>query len=59
MDKTVSIDEHLQHKISEVICIKCGYRWIATRPMKTLLKALECKNCGQGFVIETGENIIN
>ena len=42
---------------SEVICVKCGNRWIAARPYNTLLKDLHCKKCGKGFTIETGENI--
>lgn len=53
----IEIDEHRPHKVSEVICVKCGKRWIAVRPDSTLLKFLECKNCGAGFVIETGEEI--
>lgn len=48
----------MPHKVSEVICINCKYRWIAVRPTKTLLKDLECPWCGlQGYVIETGEVI--
>lgn len=50
-----SIDEHKPHKVSEVICVKCGKRWVAVRPLGVLLKELECKVCGQGYVIETGE----
>lgn len=42
-------------KISEVICVKCCKRWIATRPTGVYLKQLECENCGTGCVIETGE----
>ena len=57
MPKIVDINEKKPHKMSEVICVQCGHRWIAIRPDKTLLKKLECKNCGQGFVIETGEEI--
>lgn len=54
--KIVDINEYKPHKVSEVICIKCAYRWLAVRPVGTLLKDLECPNCGkQGFVIETGE----
>ncbi len=53
--KVINIKEFTPHKVSEVICIKCGSRWIAVRSEKTLLKDLECKNCGQGFVIETGQ----
>lgn len=55
----ISIEENIPHKVSEVICIDCKYRWIAVRPSVTLLKKLECPQCGQqGYVIETGE-IIN
>ena len=47
------------HKTSEVICVKCCYRWIAVRPEKTLLKELECHKCGGiGFSIETGEEAV-
>lgn len=54
----VDINENQPHKVSEVICIDCKYRWLAVRPTITLLKDLECPLCGkQGFVIETGETI--
>lgn len=51
----VSIDERMPHVVSEVICVKCGHRWIAVRPAATYLKDLECAQCGAGYVIETGE----
>ena len=55
----ISIEEYIPHKVSEVICIGCKYRWISVRPVGTSLKDLECPQCRlQGFVIETGE-IIN
>lgn len=55
----ISIEENLPHKVSEVICINCKYRWLAVRPTDTLLKDLECPQCRQqGYAIETGE-IIN
>ena len=53
----VPIEEKMPHKVSEVICVRCGKRWISVRPEKTLLKELACPNCGAGFVIETGEEI--
>ena len=54
----ISIEENMPHKVSEVICVNCKCRWIAVRPTDTLLKDLECPQCGlQGFVIETGEVI--
>ena len=51
------IEEKQSHKVSEVICVKCGKRWIAVRPKTTILKELECSNCGRGYVIETGEEL--
>ena len=45
------------YKVSEVICVRCGKRWTATRPKDIPLKWIECENCGQGFVIETGERM--
>lgn len=59
MSNIIDIDENTPHRVSEVICVKCGKQWIAVRPSKTLLKDLECPNCGQGYVIETGEIIDN
>lgn len=58
MSKIIKIEDRLSHKTSEVICIKCYKRWIAVRPVSVLLKELECVNCGQGYVIETGEELI-
>lgn len=56
--KIVDINENIPHRVSEVICVKCTYRWIAVRPITTLLKDLECPWCGrQCFAIETGEVI--
>ncbi|MDR2020666.1 MAG: hypothetical protein LBQ14_07890 [Treponema sp.] len=54
----IDISEGVPHKISEVICVHCGKRWIAARPEKNLLKNLECPNHHVGFVIETGEEIL-
>jgi nitrite reductase/ring-hydroxylating ferredoxin subunit len=55
MGNVIDIDEGLPHKVSEVICVKCGERWLAVRPEKTLLKDLECPKHHTGFSIETGE----
>lgn len=55
--KVVDITNNLPHQVSEVICVGCCHRWIAVRTLNTPLISLECKNCGQGFVIETGEVI--
>lgn len=54
----IPIEEKMPHKVSEVICVKCGKRWIDVRPEGVLLKDMECAGCGlTGFVIETGEEI--
>ena len=58
LDVVIPVDflNELPHKYSEVICVKCGHRWIAVRPAGTLLKSLECAGCEKtGFAIETGE----
>lgn len=52
------IEERQPHKLSEVICVKCGKRWIAVRPVTTMLRELECPNCGVGYAIETGEELV-
>lgn len=57
MGKIINIEEKLPHKVSEVICVKCGRRGIAVRPVGVLLKDMECAECGCGFIIETGEEI--
>lgn len=54
------IEENLPHKTSEDVCLGCRKRWIAVRPIATLLKDLECPKCHkQGYVIEPGEIIDN
>ena len=57
MGRVESIDSRKPHTISEVICVKCGKRWVSVRPQGPLLKKLECENCGAGYVIETGQDL--
>ena len=57
LDKVIQIEANMPHKVSEVICVKCGKRWISVRPKNTLLKDIVCMNCGCGYVIETGEEM--
>ena len=54
-EKVVDINKNVPHKVSEVLCVRCHKRWISVRPAEVLLKELECKSCGKGYVIETGE----
>jgi DNA-directed RNA polymerase subunit RPC12/RpoP len=54
----VPIEENLPHCVSEVMCWKCGKRWIAVYPEKTLLKELECPACGHtGYAFLTGQDV--
>ena len=54
----VRIENNLPHEVSELICLKCLGRWIGVYPETTFLKDLECK-CGEvGFVIKTGQSIV-
>jgi peptide subunit release factor 1 (eRF1) len=56
MGRVADITENEPHKVSEVICVHCGWRWLAVRHHKTKIKSLECPDCrNQGKVIETGE----
>jgi len=55
--KVIHIDAALPHRVSEIICIKCGNRAVCVRPMVVKLKDLVCENCGPGFIIETGEQL--
>lgn len=53
--KITNIEARKPHSVSEVICVKCGKRWISVRPEGMLLKDIDCENCGAGYVIETGQ----
>ena len=57
MGDLIDIEESLPHTVSELICVKCGFRFIGCRPEGVLLKDIECKSCGIGFIIETGQDI--
>lgn len=58
IEKVMPIEAHMPHKVSEVVCLRCLTRWIAVRPVGTLLKSMECPKCGGlGVVIETGEEM--
>lgn len=57
MGKVTPIEANKATAYSEVICIGCGKRWVAVRPVSVLLKEIHCINCGPGKVIETGQPI--
>lgn len=58
-DNIINLSDYMPHVYSEVICIRCGKRWISGRPQNTELKTLECPGCHlEGCVIETGETNI-
>lgn len=46
------------HEVSELMCIKCGYRYIGVYPESTLLKSMRCPDCNEvGWMIKTGQTI--
>jgi len=56
--KIFNIEDKQIYAVTEVICVKCGSRFICGRPFELLLKNLECDKCGKmGFIIETGEDM--
>ena len=58
MSNIIDISANEPHLVCETVCLKCFHRWIAVYPEKTLLKQLECPNCGVvGFVIKTGQDL--
>lgn len=58
MGRVVDIDESEPHKVSEVICVHCGKRWLSVRNEKVLLIDIQCPECtNQGYVIETGQTL--
>lgn len=57
LSRIIIFEENMPHTTSEVICVKCCSRWIAVRPIATILKQIECDKCGKGYVIETGQEI--
>jgi len=57
-EKITRIEEYMPHTVAEVMCWKCGKRWIAVFPSETLLKHLECSSCGcAGYAFMTGQDI--
>ena len=51
-------EEDKPHKVSMVVCLNCGKRWVAVRPLGTKLTDLDCPQCRtQGAAIETGEEL--
>lgn len=56
-NKIIEIEANIPHLVCEVMCWKCGHRWIAVFPEQTLLKDLEC-HCGEvGYVFKTGQTL--
>lgn len=51
----VSLDAYRPHRSLEVICVKCAERWVVAAPAETPLREYECRTCGTGHVIATGQ----
>ena len=57
MGDVTDIEDYRPYEFWEAMCMKCLDRWIAVVPCGILLKKIECKNCGSGYVINTGQNM--
>ncbi len=57
MGDVTELDDHRPHEFWEAMCVKCLNRWIAIVPCGILLKKVECKKCGSGYVINTGQDV--
>jgi len=52
----IELNDRRPHAVSELICVKCLYRFISVRPVTIPLKKLECPMCKcTGYLINTGE----
>ena len=58
MAEIIPIEANLPHNIAVVICLKCLDRWIAVYPAHLTLKELSCEQEHKGFVIKTGQEIL-
>lgn len=58
MGTVAEFEKNLPHEIAELICLKCFNRAIHVLPESTLLKDLECKCGAIGYLIKTGQTII-
>lgn len=55
-DTSIADDEEII--CTELICVRCGFRWIAVRPSRLPLRKIQCPCCEEkGYVIETGEDV--
>lgn len=58
MSNIVNIEANMPHEVTEVMCWRCGQRWIFVFPVGTLLKDLECPQCHlQGGAFKTGQDL--
>ena len=58
MAEIFDINENDPHEVAELICLNCHKRAIWVYSADTLLKELECRNCGTvGLMIKTGQTL--
>lgn len=58
MGKVIDFESNTPHEVAELICLKCYGRAIHVYLESCLLKDLECK-CGEiGYLIKTGQTLL-
>lgn len=54
----LDINKNKPHEVSELICIKCCFRWYGAYSRDIQLKNMICPNCNTiGAIIKTGQSI--
>lgn len=65
MKEVISLEDYLDrkiasepHEVSELICVRCFYRYIGVYHDNSLLRNMICPKCGQaGAIIKTGQSL--
>lgn len=56
VDMEQYVSDRSPHCVEELMCVKCGFRYIGVFPLSAPLKSLECEQCHRrGFIINTGQ----
>lgn len=59
MGEVGDIEKNLPHEVAELMCLKCMSRWIGAYPQSVLLKNMECTCGAVGYVIKTGQTLVD
>lgn len=58
MGKVIDITASTPHTVAEVMCWKCGRRFVSVAPSSVLLKDLQCPDGHIGYCFYTGQDVV-